>query len=246
MEDLCLDDAHLQPRRGPGGLRAPAPPGRATAEPRGARRRLAGLLVQHRRELRDEHQLAGLRRRIDHELSHADARADRPELHVGGVGHGRRGRADPRIRAPLGRDDRQLLGRSHPDHALHSLAALVSLRAGSRFPGRRADVRPIREGRRRAAHRVRRAGDRQGRQAGSRREGPGEDEEIHVDRAGHRGGAGSVADRDQAARDERRRLLQRELGASVREPDAALELPRAPGDSADLGRALLHLRRHGR
>ena len=30
-----------------------------------------------------------------------------------------------------------------------------------------------------------------------------------------------VADRDQAARHQRRRLLQRQLGASVREPDAA-------------------------
>ena len=35
-----------------------------------------------------------------------------------------------------------------------------------------------------------------------------------------------VADRDQAARHQRRRLLQRQLGAPVREPDAAVELPR--------------------
>src|SRR2546422_1914128 len=74
----------------PGSLRAPAPSGRATAESGGARRRLAGFLVQYRRELRDEHQLAGLRRRGDHELPHPDARADRAELRFGGDGHGRR------------------------------------------------------------------------------------------------------------------------------------------------------------
>ena len=33
-----------------------------------------GLLVQHRGELRHQHQLAGLRRRVDDELPHADAR----------------------------------------------------------------------------------------------------------------------------------------------------------------------------
>ena len=43
--------------------------------PAGFRRRVAGLVLQHRRELRDQHQLAGLRRRDDDELSHADARA---------------------------------------------------------------------------------------------------------------------------------------------------------------------------
>ncbi len=76
--------------------------------------------------------------------------------------------------------------------------------------------------------------------------GQAEDQEGHADRAGARGGAGRFADRDQAARHQRRRLLQRQLGASVRESDAALQLPRAAGDPADLGRALLHVRRHGR
>ena len=51
-------------------------------------------------------------------------------------------RADPGLRAPLGRDDRQLLGRPDADHALHPAAALVRARAGPRLPGRRADVRP--------------------------------------------------------------------------------------------------------
>ena len=57
---------------------------------------------------------------------------------------------------------------------------------------------------------------------------------------------GRLADRHQAARHQRRRLLQRQLGASVREPDAALQLPRGAGDPRDFGRALLHLRPHDR
>ena len=60
----------------------------------------ARLLVQHRGELRHQHQLAGLRRRIDDELSHADARARRAELRVRRHRHGGAGRADSRLRAP--------------------------------------------------------------------------------------------------------------------------------------------------
>ena len=52
-------------------------------------------------------------------------------------------------------------------------------------------------------------------------------------------------DRDQAARDERRRLLQLELGRSVREPDAALELLRDAGDPADPVRAGRDVRADG-
>ena len=56
--------------------------------PAGARRRVAGFLVQHGGELRDEHQLAGLRRRDHHELPHPDARAHGPELRLGRRRHG--------------------------------------------------------------------------------------------------------------------------------------------------------------
>ena len=48
-----------------------------------------------------------------------------------------------------------------------------------------------------------------------------------VDDADAGAGPGGVADRDQATRHQRRRLLQRQLGASVRESDAAVELPGA-------------------
>ena len=52
-------------------------------------------------------------------------------------------------------------------------------------------------------------------------------------------------DRDQAARDERRRLLQLELGRAVREPERAHELPRDARDPAHPGGAGLHVREDG-
>ena len=57
---------------------------------------------------------------------------------------------------------------------------------------------------------------------------------------------GSVADCDQAVGHQRRRVLQRQFGASVREPHPALELPGTAGDPADPGRAVLHLRQDDR
>ena len=57
---------------------------------------------------------------------------------------------------------------------------------------------------------------------------------------------GRVADRDQAARHERRRLLQLELGRPVREPERLHELPRDALDPADPGRAGVHVRPDGR
>ena len=61
-------------------------------------------------------------------------------------------------------------------------------------------------------------------------------------RAGHRAGAGRVAGDHQGVRHQRRRLLQRQQLAPVREPDAALELLRDVLHLRDLGRAHLHAR----
>ena len=101
------------------------------------------------------------------------------------------------------------------------------------------------QGQRGATHAVRGAGDGQGRQARTRRHGPAEDEEVDAHRANHRGRTGGLADRHQAARDQRRRLLQCQLRAPVREPDAAVQLPRGARHPAHPRRALLHVRRHG-
>ncbi len=57
---------------------------------------------------------------------------------------------------------------------------------------------------------------------------------------------GRLADRDQAARHERRRVLQLELRRAVREPHRALELRRDARDPADPGGPGVHVRAHGR
>ena len=71
--------------------------------------------LQHRRVVHDQHELAGVQRRIDHELLHADGRARVPQLRVG------RSRASPSrspsfaaSRAEGAGHDRQLLGRHGP------------------------------------------------------------------------------------------------------------------------------------
>ena len=63
--------------------------------------------------------------------------------------------------------------------------------------------------------------------------------------ADDRGRSGGLAARHQAAGHQRRRLLQRELVASVREPHAPHQLPGAGGDTPHPSLSLLHLRTHG-
>ena len=90
--------------------------------PQDFRRRQRGLLVQHRGELCHQYQLAGLRRRIDDELPHADAGSRGAEFPFRRHRHGRAGRIDSRFRAPPGGRDRQLLGGLHAQHGLHPAA----------------------------------------------------------------------------------------------------------------------------
>ncbi len=101
--------------------------------------------------------------------------------------------------------------------ALHPAADLRRLHAVPRLAGRAAEPR-----------RLRRRHDARGRAAD------------------HRPGAGRLAGGDQDARHQRRRLLQRQLGASLREPDAAFE-PIADGlDLRHRRGADQRLRPHGR
>ena len=116
------------------------------------------------------------------------------------------------------RDDaRQLLGRPLPLARLHPAAAAVVVAVVLDLAGRRPDLRRRRDG-----------DDARGR------------------RAADRARAGGLAGRDQAARDERRRLLQLELGRPVREPERVHELPRDARHPAHPGRAGLHVRADGR
>ena len=112
---------------------------------------------------------------------------------------------------------RQLLGGPHPHPPLHPAAALAPRRAPARLPGRHPDPR-------RLPHLHHRAGRRA--DAGAR--------------------PGRLAGRDQAARHQRRRLLQRQQRDALREPDRALELRRGAVHPPDPGSADRHLRPHGR
>ena len=109
--------------------------------PQGMARRRARFRVQHGGELRHQHQLAGLRRRDDDELSDADAGPQRPELRLRGDRHGRARGTHPRLRAPQARTHRQLLGRSHADRRSTSCCPLsLVLALVLRLAGRRADA----------------------------------------------------------------------------------------------------------
>ena len=103
LEAVCTPGGSCQRRRLCLRLSIAAPARRVAAQSAGLRRGEPGLLVQHGREFRHQHQLAGLRRRIDDELSHADAGLGRAELPVRRLRHGGAGRADSRLCASPGR-----------------------------------------------------------------------------------------------------------------------------------------------
>ena len=145
------------------------------------------------------------------------ARADRAELRLGGDRHRAGGCADPRLRPPVGQGHRQLLGRSDALHALHPAADLVRRGALPRLAGHAAELQ-----------RLCRCDDPRGREADDR------------------AGPGRLADRHQDARHQRRRLLQRQRRASLRESDGAQQ---SRADAADLRarrRPHQRLRPHGR
>ena len=105
----------------------PRPPGRGPPRPR----------VEHRRQLRDQHELAELRRRVDDEPPHADGRARGAELRVGGRRSRGDGRADPR---PRPRRKSRTIGNFWVDLIRTTLRILlplvVRLRDRAREPGR--------------------------------------------------------------------------------------------------------------
>ena len=96
----ALVAARVQRRRRSSSLYAdPADPERPAVQPDRRRQRHAGARVQHRGQLRHEHELAELLPRDDDEPPHPDDGAHGAELRVGRGRHGGDGRADPRPRA---------------------------------------------------------------------------------------------------------------------------------------------------
>ena len=96
------DRARLQRRLLGAALRDPAAPGASVPEPGPPEGRLAAHRDEHDGQLRHEHELAVLRRRVHDVVPVADGGARRAELRVrrGRDGRARRGRA--RLLAPLG------------------------------------------------------------------------------------------------------------------------------------------------
>ena len=102
--------------------------------------RAARARLQYRRVVHDEHELAGLQRRVHDELSHADGGPRVPQLHLGGRRHRARDRVHPRHRA-AGRRTRSAISGwtlTRAD-ALGAAAGLPRRRARARVAGRRAE-----------------------------------------------------------------------------------------------------------
>ena len=161
--------AGVQPVRVPVPVRAHAAPGPAAAQSPGIRREPGEPrpVVQHRHELHDEHELAVVQRRIDDELSRADGRAGRAELRVGRGRHRGGHCVDSRLRPSRDRQDRELLGRPDPRHAVRADSRSPSSRrscCARRAPSRTST--PTRSPRRSKARR------RRSRRARSRRRRP--------------------------------------------------------------------------
>jgi len=165
-------------------------------------------IVRDRGVVHDEHELAVVLGRDDDVLLLADDAARVPQLHLGGGRDGLRRRIRARHRAEVRGQTRQFLGGPRARHALRAPPVLARARADLRAAGRDPELQAVRE-----HHHPRR------REAGAR-DGPG----------GRPGG-------DQAARHQRRRVLQRELRASLRESDAVERLLPAPCDLRDPGGA---------
>ena len=124
--------------------------------------------------------------RADHELSQRDDRSGHPQLLLGGRRNRRRHRRRPRILAPLHQNSRQLLGGFHPRYTLHPAADFHRRRPPALLARRHPEPEPVHQ-----SHHARRHG------------------------ADHRTGTRGVAGSHQDARHQRRRLLQRQFGASL-------------------------------
>ena len=201
LEGIRHGAPDIQHARCARGLPAAALPAVAAAQSAEARQPLARLGLQHRGELHHQHQLAGLLGRVRHELSHADGRARGAELPLGRERHRGGDRAHPWPRAPQRADDRQLLGRPDARDALHAAAAGVHAGAGARLAGSDPELQGL---------------------PGRDDAGAGDADPAH--------GSDRLPGEHQGARHQRWRLLQRQLRASLREPDRALEPARDAGD----------------
>ena len=191
-------------------------PGAPVSQPRQPRRRPVAHRVEHGDQLRHQHELAVLRRRVHDVVPDPDGRAGRAELRLGRGRDGSARGGDSRLLAALASELGNFWLDLYRSLVYILLPLAIVLAVILRLAGRRPDLPRPRDG----AHARGRARRR------SRAAPP-------------------LADRDQAARHERRRLLQLELGRAVREPERADELPRGARDPSDPGGAGVHVREDG-
>ena len=150
LEELREDGRHLQRRLLAPPLRAPAAAGPPLPQPGRPAGRAVAHLAEHDRELRHEHELAVLRRRVHDVVPEPDGRARGAELRLGRRRHGRPRRRHPRLHAPLVEDARELLAGPLPVARLHPAPALGRARGRADLAGRAADLRRRRDARRRS------------------------------------------------------------------------------------------------
>ena len=205
--------ARLQPCGAAVHLPDPAAPGPPAAQPGPHPRHEPDRGLQHRGQLHDQHELAGLRTGDGGELPVADARPRPRELRVGRRGHGGGRRVHPRHHAPLRPRARQLLGRHDPQLPLRPAADLDHRGAVPGLAGGRAEPE----------------------RADPRGDGAGHG-------ADHRPGALRLARDHQGAGQQRRRFLQRQLVAPLREPYTAHQHGRDAGAAGHPGELHLHVR----
>ncbi len=174
-------------------------------------------VAPHRGQLPHQHELAELRGRVDHVAPHPDGGARVPQLRVGRGGRGRRRRVDPGPRSAPDQHARQLLGR--PRAYVHPRPAAVRVLCSRSFLVSQGVIQNFHSSTTVTTVAGQAAGDpgRSDREPGS----------------------------DQGDRRERRRPVQRQLVAPVREPEPDHEHLRDLGAARAPVRTHLHVRQAG-
>ena len=183
LDHLYRRDAVLPCRRISDRLRLDAACRRCCRSTRPTSPRWPRICPSTRRSASHQHQLAELRRREHAELSDADARPDAPELRLGGDRHRAGHGADSRLRARVGARRSAISGSiSRAARSISCCRSRSSARSFLVWQGVPQNTRRLC----RRDHARRRQAD-------------------------HQPGPGRLADRDQAARHQWRRLLERQL-----------------------------------
>ena len=141
LEELRPLGRRFQPPLLGRAVRDPAAAGAPVPEPGQRAGRPLADRAEHDRQLRHEHELAVLRRRVHDVVPDPDGRPRRPAVRLGGGRHRGARRVRPRCRAALLEGARQLLGRPLPLVHLRAAAARGDPLRDPDLAGRAADLR---------------------------------------------------------------------------------------------------------